>query len=105
MTGVSSDKTDMLVYISASHSQKRSVLSPTRLQIVSKESCREYSNVRLIVGLGISDCLLTVPPVCQCEDEAAHVPVDVLLLLQPLDVQIRHSHCQSVVKSNSTQRQ
>jgi hypothetical protein len=62
-------------------------------------------NVRLVVGLRISDSLLAVPPVRQCESEVAHIPVDILLLLQPLDVEIRNGHRESVVESYSAQRQ
>jgi hypothetical protein len=46
-----------------------------------------------------------VPPVCQCEIEGTHIPIDVLLLLQPLDVQVRYGHGKSVVESYSAQRQ
>ena len=92
MTGVSSDKMDMLVYICASQSQKRRVLSPTSLDLVSTDSDYLTVDVRLVVTLRVGNGLLAMPPVCQGKDKLAHVPVDILLLLQPLDVEVRHSH-------------
>lgn len=48
---------------------------------------------RLVVRLGVCDGLLAVAPVGQSEHEVAHVPVNILLFLQPLDVQVRNCHC------------
>lgn len=53
----------------------------------------------------VSDGLFTVPSVGQSVSEVAHVPLDVLLLLQPFDVEIWNSHGKSVVKTKSTKGQ
>jgi hypothetical protein len=58
----------------------------------------------LVVALGIGDCLLAVAPVCQGEDEVAHVPVNVFLLLQPFNVEVRYGHGEAVVKANASKR-
>ena len=55
--------------------------------------------------LGVRDSFLAVPPVGEREAQPAHVPVDILLLLQPLDIQIRHRHRESIIKPHPSQTQ
>ena len=62
---------------------------------------KEY--LRLIVRFCVCNSLLAVTSVSECEAQGAHVPVDVLLLFEPLDVQVGNCHGQSVVESYSTQ--
>jgi hypothetical protein len=46
-----------------------------------------------------------MPSVGQGKGQSAHIPINILLLLQPLDVEIRNCHGQSVVESYSAQRE
>ncbi|KAI7092158.1 1,4-alpha-glucan-branching [Hortaea werneckii] len=55
----------------------------------------------LVVGFGVGDGFFAVATVGQGEAEVAHVPVDVLLLFQPFDVEVRYGHGESVVESYS----
>ena len=60
-------------------------------------------NSRLIMTLSIRNRLLAIPPIRQRMTQRAHIPLDILLLLQPLNIQIRHRHRQPVVEPYPTQ--
>src|SRR5436190_1079390 len=105
--GVYSVKVDMFVYISLSQSHIISVLSPTSLcNFISIPgfAYERRSNVRLVVALSIRNCFLAVSAIRQRKGDVTHIPLLILLLLQKLDVHIRNSHSQTIVKANATER-
>lgn len=83
--------------------------------LVTNESVKNVSNLlpieylelhlRLVVTLGISDCLLSMSSVGQCEANAANIPLVILDLFQGLNPHIGDSHAETIVESYSSERQ
>ena len=57
-------------------------------------------NLRLVVALGVCNSLFPVPSVYQCVRQRTHVPLRVLFLLKPLDVEVRYGHCKTIVEAD-----
>jgi hypothetical protein len=104
MTGVQSVMTDMLVYISLSHSQNSNVLSPTRLisSVIARKRRNEF--LRLVVTLCVCNGLLAVASIRQNPTNTCHIPVLVFLFLEDFDPHVRYGHCQTIVESDTTNR-
>ena len=62
---------------------------------------RLVTNECLVMRFRVGNCLLSMPPILQCEAQIAHVPVDVFLLFEPLNVEVGDGHGQAVVEADS----
>lgn len=74
------------------------------LSVAEPEHERLVTDERLVVALCVCNRLLHVPAVGEGVDKVTYVPIRVVELLEPLDVQVRNGHGKTIVKSKSAER-